>query len=239
MRGLSDRLPLPAVEQSSGALVMPKVEYFSGHENKAKIFRDPKDERRIEAMWRSFVGDGVPEDLTAAFLCVDLSFLEPWFKDLGLRLPTVDWLEGPSELDSPFGDLARWYFDLGGDLPDASLIDPVDLRAHLGHLMILDVLEGGVDFRYRVYGSDLANRAGFDLTGKRLSDLADIRPLAGILFRLSYTALIRKARPFHMRHDQGEIGKTTIWRRLALPFSVAVPGQVGRIMVLNIPTDQR
>ncbi|MBL8836919.1 MAG: PAS domain-containing protein [Alphaproteobacteria bacterium] len=45
-----------------------------------------------------------------------------------------------------------------------------DLLPWLGHLMLLDVLEGGDDFRFVLYGTALVEIFGFDLTGKRVSE---------------------------------------------------------------------
>lgn len=44
-----------------------------------------------------------------------------------------------------------------------------ELRPWLGHLMIIDCVDGD-DFRYRLYGSSLVGIFGFDLTGMLVSD---------------------------------------------------------------------
>lgn len=44
-----------------------------------------------------------------------------------------------------------------------------ELRPWLGHLMIIDCIEGD-DFRYRLYGSGLVAIFGFDLTGMLVSE---------------------------------------------------------------------
>lgn len=43
-------------------------------------------------------------------------------------------------------------------------------RPWLGHLMLLDCIEGE-DFRYRLYGTELAQLFGYDLSGLRVSEL--------------------------------------------------------------------
>lgn len=44
------------------------------------------------------------------------------------------------------------------------------LRPWIGHIMILDYIPDVRDFRYRVYGTDIANHAGFDVTGRLVSE---------------------------------------------------------------------
>lgn len=59
-----------------------------------------------------------------------------------------------------------------GGLPGRSAINPFELRPWLGHLLILDVIDKGRDFRYRLHGTALVQLFGVDLTGKLVSRLA-------------------------------------------------------------------
>src|SRR5882762_10279792 len=62
----------------------------------------------------------------------------------------------------------------------------------LGHLSLIEVLEEGLDFRYRVYGSALAAYYGRDLTGKTTRAL----PTAvGSLVRREYAQAYAARRP--------------------------------------------
>jgi hypothetical protein len=45
-----------------------------------------------------------------------------------------------------------------------------DLRPFLGRIGILDVVDGGADFRFRVYGSAIANAYKGEMTGKSVND---------------------------------------------------------------------
>lgn len=47
-------------------------------------------------------------------------------------------------------------------------IDPLDLRFILGHLILVDVESAPQRYRYRLFGSEIARRQGFDMTGKYL-----------------------------------------------------------------------
>jgi hypothetical protein len=58
-----------------------------------------------------------------------------------------------------------------GEPPLRSQIDVQHLAPWLGSLLLLDVLPGP-DFRYRVYGSEVATLFGKDRTGSRVRDFA-------------------------------------------------------------------
>lgn len=59
-------------------------------------------------------------------------------------------------------------------MPGRGDIDPLDMpRFLLSDLFLVDVLDGGGDFRYRLIGSHIVEHTGADLTGRRLSDLRD------------------------------------------------------------------
>lgn len=55
-------------------------------------------------------------------------------------------------------------------MPARADIDPLDLREHLGWIVLLDVLPGFTDFRYRLVGTKVAHYFGGDGTGKTISD---------------------------------------------------------------------
>ena len=48
----------------------------------------------------------------------------------------------------------------------------MDIRQALGYVMVMDVEDEAWDYRYRVYGTLIAERSGFDATGKLISELA-------------------------------------------------------------------
>lgn len=63
--------------------------------------------------------------------------------------------------------LAYWAHKRGTEaMPAKRDIDPVDLpRALLPHLQLIDVVDGGVRFRYRLIGTALVQAYGKDYTG--------------------------------------------------------------------------
>lgn len=70
-------------------------------------------------------------------------------------------------------------------LPSRADIDPREFPWILGWVILVDVLAETARFRIRLHGSNLAERAGYDLTGRMLDELpiADFRTLAEQSFR--------------------------------------------------------
>jgi len=71
----------------------------------------------------------------------------------------------------------------GREFPSRRDIDPLDFPYVLGHLMLLDVLHAPLRFRFRVYGTRLAARVGYDMTGKMVHDLPNAAHRAALLER--------------------------------------------------------
>lgn len=76
-------------------------------------------------------------------------------------------------LEQPLLQQLYVYWDAkraGGMYPGREAIDPLELRFILGSLILIDVETDPIRFRYRLFGSDIARRQGFDMTGKYLDD---------------------------------------------------------------------
>jgi len=111
------------------------------------------------------------------------------------------------------------------------------LRPALGYLMTLDVLPGAADFRYRLFGSVVADRSGFDLTGKLVSQVPG--PPEGVTwFLATYAAAALEAAPLYTEHTPWAEMSVTRWYRLVLPLAGA-GGAVQRFVVANVPGSMR
>jgi hypothetical protein len=55
-------------------------------------------------------------------------------------------------------------------MPSRADIDPGDLRAVLPHVLLIDVLRGGADFRYRLVGTEIERHIGRPITGRLVSE---------------------------------------------------------------------
>lgn len=124
--------------------------------------------------------------------------------------------------------LWRFWLDLGAGraMPRADEVTPFLLRPWLGNVLLLDPAGDG-DFRYRLYGSTMAEAFGFDLTGKTVTEAEPlIGPLPiGEYRRVAATGRAEAtARMSPARRDWLQMDK------LALPLASADGGPVTRIL---------
>lgn len=159
-----------------------------------------------------------------------------------LDRPAPELVWRPQIYDLPHVELQfliRYWDFLRGceNLPRHGQIDPLDMQEALGFLMLLEVVDGGADYRYRLYGSKVADRSGVDMTGRRLSSF-EIEPLTKRFFIAGYRAVIRRREPLatvHVHAPQIAISSTM---RLILPLCDEA-GAISRLLVGNIPGSWR
>jgi hypothetical protein len=128
--------------------------------------------------------------------------------------------------------LAHWNAARGGDssgssVPPVAAIDPSALRFILGWLMIMEPLEDGADFKYRLYGSAIAATTGRDLTGCKVSDSF---PIFAAWTIEVYRAALARRRPVLTRHSPRRLVPIDQWERLILPYA-GRDGAIGRLLV--------
>lgn len=90
-----------------------------------------------------------------------------------------------------------------------------ELQPWLGSINMVETLNGGEDFRYVVYGTDLGLRFG-DLTGKRVSEAAEPRRSLAMSF---YRMLVHDPCPTLGRQSQWSASRYYYVFRMALPLS--------------------
>lgn len=140
-------------------------------------------------------------------------------KMLGHTDPAV--IHGVSEADLAMDERLLGLFRLWnrkrGDrvLPARHDIRPEELKPWFGNLIVLDVLDGGRDFRYRLFGTAIVFQAGFDMTGKLLSEY----PIKEVLpfFLATHREVVRRATPAFGEHNPC-VATVRKRRRLILPF---------------------
>jgi hypothetical protein len=81
----------------------------------------------------------------------------------------------------------------GRELPSRKDFDPGDIRYIVGNLSLVDVTRDPLDFRFRIHATNVADRMGFDMTGKMLATLPDRQYAA--LIRTHYTEVVTLRRP--------------------------------------------
>jgi len=84
--------------------------------------------------------------------------------------PDADLVSDPeAEAIQSFAEL--WHSKCGDDsLPARSDFPAEELRPWMGNLILMDVVDDGRDFRYRLVGTDIVRIVGRDLTGRRVSE---------------------------------------------------------------------
>lgn len=179
------------------------------------------------------------DDLSSRLVAGDLSGLRALFAEAGLPSPEVVFAPEPDALPAePLRFLLRYWLSLPRPcgLPSVNDIDAFNLRPALGFATVLDVIDAGRDFRYRVFGSKLANRLPFDLTGRRVSD--NPSPAMARFFIAVHQAAIARRAPVYTRHVPPRTIEVEFWDRISLPF-VDDDGVVQRMLAGNVAGDWR
>lgn len=166
----------------------------------------------------------------------DLGPLAAPFLKHGLRSPVVKWNPLAAELPTrqlPFV-LNHWMSlrDAYGRVTPEQ-IEPFSLKPALGYILLIDVLDDGADFYYRLYGSEIARVAGFDMTGKRTSQIVT-GSLASTFYIAGYRALLQRPEPLFTWHEMPMQITINNWDRIVLPLTGA-DGRITRILTCNMP----
>ena len=114
--------------------------------------------------------------------------------------------------------LYAYWCEKRGDrrFPARADIDPLDLTFLFGNLILVDVLPGETPrFCIRLHGTNLAQRAGYELTGKMLDELpiSQFRQLASETFAHVATT----GRPFRGNRDRVVDERTHRYETVILP----------------------
>jgi hypothetical protein len=165
--------------------------------------------------------------------------LEEVFSSHGARGPRIVWRPGPEALGPrPLGFMLAHWNALRGDatMPLASRLDGLELKPALGYISLLDVVEGGNDFRYRLFGTGVAAVSGFEMTNRRVSEFK--APSYIVEFYLAvYRAMLIRPEPVFTEHGPPATMHTAAWHRLALPL-VDATGAITRIINVSVPVNR-
>lgn len=112
-----------------------------------------------------------------------------------------------------------WLARRGGrSMPSRGDLDALDMTFVIGNIILVDVIAGSPPgFRIRLHGTNLVERAGYELTGKMLDELpqTEFRDLA----RRSFTKVVNTAQPLHAANDRIIDGKVRHYETVMLPLS--------------------
>ncbi len=103
-------------------------------------------------------------------------------------------------LDKPILQQLQAYWDEkrgSRPYPGREDIDPLELRFIIGHLILVDIEPSPLRFRYRLFGTAIVQRQGFDMTGKYL----DQHPWPELAAKAqeTYTEVIESGQPALIR----------------------------------------
>ncbi len=175
------------------------------------------------------------EEMTASALLGDEAAIARRFAENGLDPPLLRWQ--PAQRDLAIRELVflREFWDSvrgpAQELPHPERIDPFALKPALGYIMLLEVLDDGWDYQYRLYGSKIAEFAKRDYTGLRTSEL--LVPWISMFYIAMYRAVLRRRDCLYTENAPPPDVATTRWHRLILPFGE--DGRITRLLVGNVP----
>lgn len=173
----------------------------------------------------------------AALVAGEVHELHETFTAKGGAAPDIVWSPAVDRLSAPqLRFLLRYWSDLAGAraMPVAKEIDALEMRPALGYINLLDAIEGGEDFRYRVFGSIIAAVAGYDMTARNVSALKTT-PAMVELALATCRAVVRRGEPLLTEHRPPPSAAPTVaWHDLILPLAGA-DGSVVRLLVGSVP----
>ena len=110
-----------------------------------------------------------------------------------------------------------WNAKRGGrHMPDRAEFTPADLRPWLGDIHLLQVIDGGRDFLYLVYGTSVGRFHDVEMTRRHVSDWPEDMRVSAMR---TYTQVTREACPYLVRQHETAQGRLRSNHRLVLPFS--------------------
>ena len=103
-------------------------------------------------------------------------------------------------------------------MPSRADIDPLDMTFIMGNVILVDVIAGTpLGFRIRLHGTNLVERAHYELTGKMLDDLPQVQ--FRDLTRQSFTKVANTAEPLRVLNDRVLDDQPRRYETVILPLS--------------------
>lgn len=182
------------------------------------------DSHRV-ATWAADLAAGALHGLHEAFVAK------------GGAAPDIVWSPPVDRLGAPqLRFLLRYWTDLAGAraMPGIKEIDALEMRPALGYINLLDVIDGGEDFHYRVFGSVIAAVAGYDMTGRKVSALKTVPYMAEFALA-TCRAVVQRGEPLLTEHRPPPSAVPTVaWHGLILPLA-GDDGAVARLLIGSVP----
>jgi hypothetical protein len=193
--------------------------------NATVVDHEPVEDARVMT-WASQIARGEMAEICAAFAAT------------GAIGPTLIWRPGSSDLvPLQLRFLLEHWSRLKGErrFPLTTQIDALEMQPALGYIALLDPVDGGRDFRFRLFGTAIAAAAEFDLTGEMLSALRGGGQVADFEIAL-HRAVLARGEPAYCWQIPAADMSHAAWHRLVLPFANEA-GEIIRLMtgVVAVP----
>jgi len=158
-------------------------------------------------------------------------------KDLGLssRAAEITYKEALKDpnFEYPLALHSLWHL-MPGKVPHFDEIKPSIFGPQiLPSMFIMDVEDGGKDFRWRLFGTDHAQRFGVEVTGKRMSSVAKVETSAETSLVFARKCYMEKAPVFFRTeyYDDQRVKKAT--HAVAMPL-MGDSGKIERLFGCSV-----
>jgi hypothetical protein len=128
--------------------------------------------------------------------------------------------------------LYRYWSDKrrGRSMPARADLKVPELRPWLGYVNLVEVSRDPLDFRYRVFGTHIAEAIGIDLTGESISQ----NPNGVAELRQGYEEVVERKAPLYQVHEMAGFKGAFRHHRILLPLSDD-DETVNMVLVLSYP----
>jgi hypothetical protein len=150
--------------------------------------------------------------------------------------PTIVWSPTAESIAAPqLRFLLQYWTGLAPDgaVPNRRRIDPLAMRPALGYVMLIDIVDRGRDFRYRLYGSTIALISQLDMTGRLMSE----HPASTYVNEFGLAAnraVLSRRLPLYTERTPALAERTTRWQRIAMPLADD-SGEITRLLAGTVP----
>lgn len=117
-------------------------------------------------------------------------------------------------------ELYHYWLSKRGDrrMPSRADIEPMELRSLLPNIILMDVLEPGKTYRYRLVGTAVEEAIGIGLTGKLLSEVATGR-LFDFISHIFHDVSVHRTICYFESNLGFKEDFSVMYRRLLMPLS--------------------
>lgn len=126
-------------------------------------------------------------------------------------------MQAPFRFPEQFELFQLWLRTRGKrSMPDKSELTAPELRPWLGDIHLIEVIEQGKDFRYLIFGTDIARHYNIEMTRKLVSDWPEAMREAALK---TYRRVVHDACAYLVRQNEVALERLFSNHRLVLPLS--------------------